>query len=234
MTRRLWTMAALASFVALVIFFPLRLALAIAGDSTAGISARNVSGTIWGGRAEEVRVGALNLGSLDIGLDPLALFTARLRLSFHRTEGAGAPLDGAVEAGLSSRALSHMTGTIAGPASADNPVAAITFNDFSAHLTDERCDQASGHLQVQLALTISGLDLRHGLSGDATCRSGALFIPLVGESGMERIDLTAEGDGRYSALLSIRSPDPALAAALAAAGLSQVSGGFGMTMRGQF
>lgn len=234
MTRRLWIALIIAALLVGIIFFPLRLAVAIAGESAANISARNVSGTIWGGRAEEVRVGALDLGSLDMGLDPLALLTARFRLPFHRTEGAGEPLEGMVETGLASHGLGRVTGTIAGPASADNPIAAITFNDFSAHLTDERCERASGHLQIQLALAVAGLDLRHGLSGDATCRGGALFVPLVGESGMERIDLTVEADGRYTARLSIRSPDPALAAALAAAGLSPASGGFGTTMRGQF
>lgn len=229
MNRRIWIGVAIIAIAALIVLFPLRTALALAGSE--GISSRNVSGTVWGGRVEETRIGALGLGSLDMGLDPLALLTGRARLSFHRTEGAGEPLSGAVSLGFGGRTLSHVSGVVHG---FSPPVEAMRFDDFSMRFTNDRCQEASGRVQVNLALNIAGLDLRHGLSGEATCRGGALFVPLVGQSGMERINLSVNEDGSYTAQLSIRSPDPILAAALVAAGLTATNDGFGMTMRGRF
>lgn len=229
MSRMNWALLTLAIIAVLIVFFPLRLALAMVG--TEGISARNISGTIWGGRAEAARIGALGLGSLDIGLDPLALMAGRARLSFHRSEGAGEPLSGAVSVGFGGRSLDHLSGVVHG---FSPPVEAMRFDDFSVRFANGQCHEASGRVQVNLALNIAGLDLRHGLSGDATCRGSALFVPLVGQSGMERINLSVNEDGSYTAQLSIRSPDPILAAALVAAGLTATNDGFGMTMRGRF
>ncbi|MEQ1510388.1 MAG: type II secretion system protein N [Sphingopyxis sp.] len=232
MTKRIWITLAVAIVFALILFFPLRLAISLVGGENTGISARNISGTIWGGRAEEVRIGAIDLGSLDIGLDPVSLLAANLTLRFTRTEGApDAPLSGAIILGPNHRALDHVTGLIRG---LESPIDGLMLDDFSVRFADGRCSQANGRIQAKLAMNIAGLDLRHGLSGTATCRNDALFVPLLGQSGMERINVSVDGDGRYTAALSIRSPDPMLAAALAATGLTATNDGFGMTLRGQF
>lgn len=229
MNWRIWIFLTIVAIAMLILFFPLRMALVMAGSDS--ISSRNVSGTVWGGRAEQVRIGELGLGSLDMGLDPLALLTGRARLSFHRSEGAGEPFSGAIATGFGGRSLDHLSGAVYG---FSPPIEAMRFDDFSVRFANSQCHEASGRVQVNLALNIAGLDLRHGLSGDATCRGSALFVPLVGQSGMERINLSVNEDGSYTAQLSIRSPDPILAAALVAAGLTATNDGFGMTMRGRF
>src|SRR3546814_20256185 len=61
----------LALLIALVASLPLRLAVGWAASDTRGLGARGVHGSIWGGTIEQIRVGALPLGTLDAALSPL-------------------------------------------------------------------------------------------------------------------------------------------------------------------
>lgn len=233
MTRARWLVLMVALIGAMMIFFPLRLAFALAGEDS--ITARQISGTIWNGRAEQVRLGALELGTLELGLDPWALLRARLGLSFRRNEGAAAePLSGVIALGMGEQALTHITGVVHAPQAGGGLVDTIRFEDFAVRFSGDQCAEASGRAQLGLALPIAGIQLRHGLSGNATCRGGALFLPLVGESAMERVELSIDADRHYTAQLRVRASDPVTAAALVAAGLTAHGDGFGMTMRGRF
>src|SRR3546814_2396727 len=51
----------------LLLFFPLRLAAGLAGTERMGISARDVRGSIWGGRIDQLMPGRLPMGSVQIG-----------------------------------------------------------------------------------------------------------------------------------------------------------------------
>ncbi len=240
---RHWGWLVLATLAALIVFFPLRLALAIFGGGgdgggdggVRGIHAHQVSGTIWSGTAQQVDIGVLRLGQLRVGLNPLQLPLARLQMSFSRDANhLDGPLSGTAVAGFGWRALADLNGSVTGPASNDVPIQSIQFDQFNASFDDGRCTAASGTVRVILGLRIAGLDLRNGLSGTASCRRDALYLPLVGQSGMERLTLSIKADGAYHAQLSVRADDPLLAAALVAAGLVPVSDGFGLTLRGQF
>ena len=50
--------------VALIVAFPLRLALGLADPGGRGITAREVAGTIWDGGIGDLRIGALPLATL--------------------------------------------------------------------------------------------------------------------------------------------------------------------------
>ena len=54
-----------------------------------GVTLSGVSGSIWNGRAEAVRAGTLNVGSVEWNLDVLALFTGKLgaNVKVTRTDG---------------------------------------------------------------------------------------------------------------------------------------------------
>ena len=235
MMRRRWPLLLIATLCAVLFFLPMRVALGWVENGPSGVSATRVSGTIWGGRAEQVSIAALPLGALDLSLDPLRLPLGRARMQFERSPGAaGEPLAGAVETGWGRRALVDVSGTVAGPANSNLPISAIRLTQFNALFVDGECNEASGSVQATLGITIAGLDLRNGLSGTASCQGGALILPLVGQSGLERMTMTLRGDGRYEARISIRADDPLLAAALVVAGLQPTNDGFGLTIRGQY
>lgn len=236
MTRpRLWIVAAI--LLAAIIFLPMRLALGLAGLHSLGLTARQVSGTLWSGRLEQARLGGLDLGSLDGGLSPWPLLLGRARFGFERAEGGGPlPLSGALEIGPGRRLIDGLSGGvgITGSSMGGLPVDTIQFDQFSAHFSDGQCRSASGRVTLMLAVRIAGLDLRNGLSGEARCEGRALLIPFAGQSGMERLNLTIDGDGRYQARFGIAASDPVTAAALSAAGFEATAEGYYRTVRGQF
>src|SRR3546814_16667788 len=75
-----WLLFALALLIALVASLPLRLAVGWAASDTRGLGARGVHGSIWGGTIEQMRVGALPMGTIDAAMSPLPLLLGRVRL----------------------------------------------------------------------------------------------------------------------------------------------------------
>ena len=76
--RRTWGIAALLLALILIIAtFPMRLALDLSGATDAGITAREVRGSVWSGELVDARLGALPLGTVRASLSPLALLDAR-------------------------------------------------------------------------------------------------------------------------------------------------------------
>lgn len=232
---RLWIVVAV--LMAAILFLPLRLAAGLFGLDDLGLTARQTSGTLWSGRLDQARLGGLDLGTLDTGLHPLPLLLGRARFDFERAESGGPmPLSGAVETGPGRRLVDGLTGTVGmtGAGLGGLPIDSISFDQLSVHFSDGQCRSASGKLQVLLAVRIAGIDLRNGLSGDARCEGRALLIPLVGQSGMERLNLTVNGDGSYQARFGLAATDPVTAAALSAAGFSATAEGYYRTVRGRF
>lgn len=186
-------------FAALLAFMPLRLALAIAGTGSAGFSARAAGGTLWSGRLVDARFGALDVGTLDTGLDVLPLLIGRLRLNLKHIDGAS--LEGAAEIGWSRRAIYGVTGNLNG-----GRIGGLLIDQFAAEALNiefggSRCVQASGRVRLSIAAGTVGVNRQMGLSGVARCDNGALLLPLTSESGAERLMLRIEGDGRYSGTL---------------------------------
>ena len=63
--RRRWIIAAaLFALLLIVATFPMRLALSLAGAADAGVSAREIRGSIWSGALIDARLGALPLGTV--------------------------------------------------------------------------------------------------------------------------------------------------------------------------
>lgn len=225
----------LAGLCAIILLFPLRLALALVGSERAGLSATYIGGTIWDGTVEGLGIGAVPVGNVAAGLDPFALLTGQAQMHFARADGDPAgQLSGAVTAGLGGGRQLDLTGVVDGPQGTPFPVDTIQFDQFSAIFDGARCTDASGTVRVTLALRIAAIDLSHGLSGPARCNGGALQIDLAGPSGMERLTLSLGADRRYDARLSIRANDPLVAAALAGSGLEAQGDGFGYRFSGSY
>lgn len=234
MTRPgLWIIAC--ALLAALIFLPLRLAAGVIDIGESGISARQVSGTIWAGRLDQARLGPLDLGTVNVNLKAWPLLLGRARFAIERPAAGGTvPLSGQMEIGLGRRSIEQLSGTMPIIGVGTLPLESVTFSQFSAQFTDGQCRTANGRVQLMLAVRIAGIDLRNGLSGEARCDGRKLVIPLTGQSGMERLTMEISPDGRYQARLAIAAVDPTTSAALSAAGFSAATEGWTQTIRGQF
>jgi general secretion pathway protein N len=234
--RRIVTALALVAFAALVACLPLRLAAGWLLDGS-GLTARRASGLIWAGYLDSARIGGFDLQTMDLGLEPLPLLIGRARLWFNRpgTDNPGVePLTGKIVIGWNRRALQDVSGMVRDGAVAGVPVERMSFDRASVAFSDGACTTASGRVTLVPAVRIAGLELRNGLSGDLRCEGRDLIVALAGESGMERLLLTVNGSGGYSARLTVQTSDAALGAGLSAAGFTPMAGGYEQRLRGRF
>lgn len=83
---RTWA-PALLLLIALAALLPMRLAVDWAGLDRLGLTARSVSGTIWRGRIEAVRLGSIELGDADAWISPWPLLTGQMGIGFAGADG---------------------------------------------------------------------------------------------------------------------------------------------------
>jgi general secretion pathway protein N len=235
--RRRWGIAALLLALILVIAtFPMRLALGLSGATDAGITARDVRGSIWSGELVEARLGALPLGTVRASLSPLALLGGGVELAFSRADERLGALAGRLH-GSNPRGVSDVTGTTAMSGGLGMiPVDTIRFEGATVRFDAAgKCASAAGRIQLAVTAPIAGLDLSRGLSGPLACAKGRAQAALVSQSGMERLTLSFDGKGAYRAQFAINvDRDPPMAAALAALGFKAGSGGFVLATSGRF
>ena len=222
--------------VALIVLFPMRLALGTFGLAREGLSAREVTGPVWWGGLNEAHYGNVALGDVSAGLSPIRLLIGRARIDVTGREGAAnANLTGAVSFSRNTSGVDDVTATVpAGDAFTPVPITAIQLDGVSAHFRDGRCETAEGKVTATIAATMPQLNLPPTLSGNARCEGGALMIPLASQAQTESIAVTIEADGKYRATLTVRPSDPSVGVALMGAGFHQTNGGYRMTVNGNF
>lgn len=235
--RRRWIVAAiLFGLLLIVATFPMRLALALTGAGDAGVSAREVRGSVWSGELVDARLGALPLGTVNASLSPLALLTGRMDLAFSRSDARLGALSGRLSGGGDS-GVSDLNGmaTLSGGIGLI-PIDTMRFEAVSVRFDDAgKCTAASGRVQFGIAAPIAGLDLARGLSGPLSCANGRAQAALASQSGMERLTLSFDASGAYRARFAINvDRDPAMAAALAALGFKAGPDGFALATSGRF
>lgn len=210
----------LIALVVVLATFPLRLALGLAGAETAGLTARGVTGSIWSGRIVDAVWRGADLGSVDAGLNPLALLGGDVRVDVRRDDQLRGPLTGGLML-AGDQGVADVSGALSlGASLAGVPLDTLRLTGVTVRFDgDGRCVAAGGQAQLTLALPVPGLDLANGLSGPLACRDGRAEATLASQSGMERLRLGIDGKGRWRAQLGVASgSDPALAGLLRAAG----------------
>lgn len=235
--RRRWIfVAAVFALLLIIATFPMRLALSLAGAANAGISAREIRGSVWSGALIDARLGALPLGTVRASLSPLALLRGDTELAFSRTDERLGALAGRLHGGT-ARGMSDVNGTtsLAGGLGL-LPVDTIRFEGATVRFDSAgKCSEAAGRLQLSVAAPIAGLDLSQGLSGPLSCVNGRAQAALASQSGMERLTLSFDRGGAYRAQLAINvDRDPAMAAALAMLGFKPGSTGYVLATSGRF
>lgn len=235
--RQRWSIAALLLALVLIIAtFPMRLALAWSGAPDAGVTAREVRGSVWASELVEARLGALPLGTVQASLSPLALLGGDTELVFSRADQRLGALAGRLH-GSNPRGVSDVNGTTTMSGGLGMiPVDSIRFEGATLRFDARgRCTSASGRIQLAVSAPIAGLDLSRGLAGPLSCANGRAQVALASQSGMERLTLSFDGSGAYRARLAINvDRDPAMAAALATLGFKAGSGGFVLATTGRF
>jgi general secretion pathway protein N len=176
--------------LALVLTLPLRVAIGWTGLEERGLSAGEVTGSVWSGSLLGARFGEVALGDVDARLRALPLLVGRARLDVGRKGGGVA---GGLMAWRDGAGVEDVSGTLTGPALAGLAAPALTLDDFSGAFRGGLCDRAEGRVTAQL--------LSLGFTGEARCEGAALRLPLT--NGRSRIDLRISADGRYRADVAV-------------------------------
>ena len=233
MMRPRWRYMVVVAVLTFMLFLPLRLVATLINTDPGGFSARQMSGSVWRGRIDDARFGAVDVGNVDVGLNPLPLLRGRARLGFRPVPGqTGNTISGAIEFGNGRRAIESLSGSVYGGTIGGLPIERIAFDALSVELADGECHAASGRVTLVIGIDIAGLNLGGGLSGVARCAGRHVDLPLISQTGMERIALDLAPDGTYTARLTVRGDDPLLATGLAASGFVADGGGFTKLYRG--
>lgn len=216
--------------IALLLLLPLRLALGGFGVGGQGLTARTVSGSVWGGRLSEARFGDLVLGDLHASLSPLALLVGRARVAL-----SGRGIDGAASISRHGFGVEGMTATLpTGGIFAPVPVSAIDLDSVSVRFRDGQCESAEGRVRATLSGDGGGVAVPQAMSGPARCEAGALLVPLTSQAGNEGVSLRIFGDGRYRAELTLAPGDAVAVQKLEALGFVATGSGYRRAVEGHF
>lgn len=231
--RTVFFLAALTA--ALVVLLPLRVAIGWFDLGGRGLAAREAEGSLWFGTLREAQFGPVALGDVEARLNLLPLFLGRARLSLSRDAAAGGRFDGAVSVSRHSFGLDDGTGQLrTGALFAPLPVTTLDLSDVTVHFDNGACESAEGEVRAGLSGDVGGVVLPSGLRGTIRCAEGALLIPLIGQSGLEQVNIRIIASGRWRAELVVRPTDPAAIARLAAAGFVAGPAGYVRRIDGSF
>ena len=215
--------------LALVVFMPLSLALSMFGLAGQGLSARSASGSVWSGTLADARIGRVPVGDVAVGLEPLPLFIGRARVSLKSLLGEGALTSTRNGLSIDDATAKLATARLFAPI----PLDGIELTDVTVHFAAGKCQKAQGRVRATFTGDVGGLSLAQGLSGEARCDGGALLLPLMSQSTMERLNLRLQGNGNYRAEFFVRSTDQAMAAKLGSAGFAPAPDGFVLRLAGK-
>ncbi len=226
--RQRWIVGVSAALVMALMSLPLAVVLPLALPADSGLSARRAEGTPWDGMLRDANVAGIPLGDTRVGFDFFPMLVGQARMGF-----AGTTLRGIVELSSGEVGLSRATGVIdlAGRLR-PLPLARVTLDQADVLFRNDRCIAAAGRVRADLAGDIGGLALPGGMSGTLRCDGADLLVPLVGQSGMERIDAHMSGSGKWRADVSVRTTDAALAAKLLSSGFTTGPGGYTVRVSG--
>ena len=231
--RTVFFLAALA--FALVVLLPLRVAIGWFDLGGRGLAAREAEGSLWFGSLREAQFGPVALGDVEARLNFLPLIIGRARLSLRRDEASGGRFGGAITVSRHSFGLDDLTGQLrTGALFAPLPVTTLDLSDVTVHFDNGACESAEGEVRAGFAGDVGGIMLPSGLRGTIRCAEGALLIPLVGQSGLEQVNIRISASGRWRADLVVRPTDPTAIERLTAAGFAAGPGGYVRRIDGSF
>lgn len=231
LTRRERVVLGLLAVLALALTLPMRLALGWA--AVPGISARAVEGPVWSAMLYDMRAGNLPLGDVAARLRLLPLLLGRREIHVAGIGPGGGEFRADGRGGRGWIALDDVNGSIApGGGMGAVPVNSLGFEDFRVTMSDGQCREAGGKVSLVLAPLSDLMPAPVALTGRARCDKGALYVPMTGPSGMERVFLRVAPDGKWRADLVLAGLPPEISAPLLDSGFSARPGGIGIAATG--
>jgi general secretion pathway protein N len=192
---------ACALLFSLAALLPLRFALGWLGYADKGLAAREATGSVWLGALTEARFGTVALGDVATRLRFFPLLIGRARLDL---EQADEGLRGGVTVSRHGFGIDDATGRIEAEALADLPPPTLDLADLSVRFADGMCVHAEGLVKARFAGELVGVSLTAGFSGEARCDGPAVILPLISQSGGDRLDVRLFADGRYRVDAALR------------------------------
>ena len=229
---RTWAMLALLFALTLVVLPPLRVVLGMAAREGSPISAAGAHGPMWAGRIVDLRAGPFPLGTLDARIKVLPLLIGRSELQLER--GGEAPFAATVSGSDKDFRLSGVTGTVPiDSALGGFPATRVGFADFAYRSEAGRCAAAAGTVSLTLAPLSPLIPADMVMGGRARCDRGALYVPMAGPTGMERLFLRVEPSGAWTADVVLTGLPDEVARPLLEQGFTARPGGIAMRVRGK-
>jgi general secretion pathway protein N len=189
----------LLALVALILFMPLRLVLAVARPDR--LNAREVSGTIWSGRMEDARFGSFDLGAFTVRLQPLPLLRGEARLDLLR-EGPQ-PLRATLSLRPGQFAVESVSGTLRRGQVMDWPIERLELDNATLALSASGCRAASGQIRLLIGSGATGTRMMPPLMGPIACVGEEVQIPLASATARERLTVAFSPAGDYRVDLSL-------------------------------
>ncbi len=191
-TLRGWLLGVAAYLVFLVAALPASYITHWATSHLSGVQLDDVSGSVFSGRAEELRVGTRSLGAVEWHFDWLAPFTASVGYRFHLHD-QDQDLDGRVDKGFGSLHLRDLKGRV--------PVASLdTWLPLPTH-------SLSGSLLIDLKQVQLKAGHLQSATGDLELDDGIMSWPTAYTLGSFRLDLSPASDGGVDGQISdVASP----------------------------
>lgn len=219
--------------IALVVMFPLRVALG-AANGEGSLAAREVAGTVWDGQVGDIKAASLPLGNLNVALRPLPLFTGTAEFALNRPAMPGqSQFHAYARGGEAWAALRDANGELPlSGAMSPLPVRSLTFADFAVELREGRCVAASGTLGLTIPALGPTLPAETIMSGPARCEGDALYVPMKGPSGTENLVFWLEPNGKWRADLVLTGLPVEVSTPLLDMGFTGRPDGIGLSANG--
>jgi len=207
--------------LALAATIPMSVALSWLGVDQAGVSAAEISGSIWNGRLKTVQFRGIPLGDVEVSLHPLALLLGARRVAIQGTLGRATFVQGdtrGFEAADAAIEVAYLR-----PA---YPLAGrILLEQATVLFSGERCLHAEGRIATDvLQRAFDGPEV----TGTLSCAGEAAVARLNGRlpDGEVSFALRLNAGGTYQTETRIVTANPMIRSALGLAGFSESGDGF--------
>lgn len=209
------------SALALAATAPMRVTLSWLGADQAGVSAAEISGSIWNGRLTETHYRGIPLGDVEASLHPFALLAGARRLAVQGTFGRAMLVHGdsrGFEGADAAIEVAYLRPAF--------PLAGrIRLEQATLLFSGGRCVRAEGRIATDvLQRAFDGSEV----AGTLSCAGEAAVARLDGRltDGEVSVALRLDASGNYQAETRIVSANPIVRGALALAGFSESGDGF--------
>ncbi len=217
-------------FLTLIAIFPLRVALAMAGDLP--LTARAIQGSIWSGRLVDATLDGISVGSFDTRFRPAQLFQGRAAIGL--TSIAGERTTAVVYAGLNGQGIEGLEASLSTPgAFAPLPLDSLELRNVALRSQGGNCAEASGQVKVNLVPKLGPVSLGQTMLGTLRCDGAAIALQLSSQSGFEKLSLRFMPDGQYSSRLIIKPQQEADRVALLSANFRESQAGLSFELAGR-